>query len=434
MTVAGSDSATWFSEPSRAYHTFANRGELVTDWLKRSTVPRAREARRFLNENLAKVPQDHQLVLYRALHVRWDSAFSELIVARTLQLLGGDIEAESESEAGTRIDFRACFADGEVGVEVVSPVFDPDDGEVMKRRSSMLEIIESLTPPRWRIMVDSLPDLGPSDSKRGFKAAVQRLLDTEPPEPAAGLKRVETQLAEGKLRLGILPKRTSGVEGRVIMSEPAIAAWNASEEKIRKAIKKKRPQGRNVEIPSILAVYANGISTTFEDFDHALYGREASVLGTETPTGVLDVSGSEFHADGVFNKGDPTWAAVLAFVNVYLGGGVDPVLYLHPRFPGDLPETLTSIERRNFDPVAGSVNMVPSRRPGFMKGLNFVSIRSQSSTGLWSPPAARKAPRRRGHGRQEARERRDRGPNHLPLRSATRIRVRRALLPRGPVW
>jgi hypothetical protein len=160
------------------------------------------------------------------------------------------------------------------------------------------------------------------------------------------------------------------------MSEPAVAAWNTSEEKIRKAIKKKRPQGRNVEIPSILAVYANGISTTFEDFDHALYGREVGVLSTETPTETLDVSGSEFHADGVFNKGegDPTWAAVLAFVNVYLGGGSHPVLYLHPRFKGDLPETLTSIESRSFDPVAGSVNMVPSRRPGFMKGLNFVSV------------------------------------------------------------
>jgi hypothetical protein len=374
MMVAGSGSAASFPEPSRADDTYANREELVTDWLKRSTVPRAREVRRFLNENLAKIPQDHQLVLYRALHGRWQSAFSELIVARTLQLLGGDIEAEPESEAGTRIDFRVRFADGEVGVEVVSPVFDPDAGEVMKRRSPLLEVIESLAPPGWRIMVDSLPDVGPSDSKRGFKAALERLLDTEPPEPAAGLKRVETRLPEGKLRLGILPQRARGVEERVIMSEPAVAAWNTSEEKIRKAIKKKRPQGRNVEIPSILAIYANGISTTFEDFDHALYGREASTMGTETATGALDVSGSEFHADGVFRKGegDPTWAAVLAFVNVYLGGGSDPVLYLHPRFQGDLPETLTSIERRSFDPVAGSVNIVPTRRPGFMKGLSFV--------------------------------------------------------------
>jgi hypothetical protein len=192
-----------------------------------------------LNQNLAKIPQDHQLVLCRSLHERWHSAFSELIVVRTLQMLGGDIETEPESEAGTRIDFRACFAEGEVGVEVVSPLFDPDAGEVMKRRSSLLEIIESLAPTGWRIMVDSLPDLGPSDSKRGFKGAVERLLDTEPPEPAAGFKRVETQLPEGKVRLGILPKRSSGVEGRVIMSEPVVAAWNTSEEKIRKVIKKK---------------------------------------------------------------------------------------------------------------------------------------------------------------------------------------------------
>jgi hypothetical protein len=92
MTVAGRDSAAWFPEPSRADDTYANRGELLTDWLKRSTAPRAREIRRFLNENLAKVPQDHQLVLYRALHERWHSAFSELIVARTLQLLGGAVE------------------------------------------------------------------------------------------------------------------------------------------------------------------------------------------------------------------------------------------------------------------------------------------------------------------------------------------------------
>ena len=94
MTVAGSGSAAWFPEPSRADDSYANRGELVTEWLKRSTLPRAREVRRFLNENLAKVPQDHQLVLYRATHERWDSAFSELIVASILQLLGGDIEAK----------------------------------------------------------------------------------------------------------------------------------------------------------------------------------------------------------------------------------------------------------------------------------------------------------------------------------------------------
>jgi CheY-like chemotaxis protein len=98
---------------------------------------------------------------------------------------------------------------------------------------------------------------------------------------------------------------------------------------------------------------------------------DAALIDVTMPDGEgLELVG-EIHDGGVFNKGegDPTSAAVLAFVSVYLGGGVDPVLYLHPRFRGDLPETLTSIERRSFDPVAGSVNMVPSGRPGFMKGL-----------------------------------------------------------------
>jgi hypothetical protein len=72
------------------------------------------------------------------------------------------------------LDFRACFAEGEVGVEVVSPLFDPDASEVMKRRSSLLEIIESLAPTGWRIMVDSLPDLARatrSEASRGRSSA-----------------------------------------------------------------------------------------------------------------------------------------------------------------------------------------------------------------------------------------------------------------------
>jgi len=89
---------------------------------------------------------------------------------------------------------------------------------------------------------------------------------------------------------------------------------------------------------------------------------DAALIDVTMPDGDgLELVG-EIHDSGVFNRGegDPTWAAVLAFVSVYLGGGVDPVLYLHPRFRGDLPETLTSIERRSFDPVAGSVNIVSS--------------------------------------------------------------------------
>ena len=154
MTVAGSGSAAWLPEPSRADDTYANRGELVTDWLKRSTVPRARKVRRFLNENIAKVPQNHQLVLYLALHERWHSAFSELIVARTLELLGaypsyGMLAEEGGEVAGEEdarwvvdpLDGTTNYAHGlplfsvsialeKAGEVIVSVVYDPKGEEM----------------------------------------------------------------------------------------------------------------------------------------------------------------------------------------------------------------------------------------------------------------------------------------------------------------
>lgn len=49
--------------------------------------------------------------------------------------------------------------------------------------------------------------------------------------------------------------------------------------------------------------------------------------------------------------------------------------------------------------------------------------RGGHARGVREAQAARRAPGGRGHGRQEARGRSDRGPNHLPLRSATHVRL-----------
>jgi|SRR5918994_5434960 hypothetical protein len=83
-----------------------------------------------------------------------------------------------------------------------------------------------------------------------------------------------------------------------------------------------------------------------------------------------------FETDGEFNKGSgaPTWAAVLAFVNVDFPGGPEPVLYTHPRFRGDLPESLSSIERKTYDPRTGAIVLQPSQRAGFFKQIGFVSV------------------------------------------------------------
>ncbi len=87
MSPALSTHSGWLPEPSIVDDSSARRGEHTLDWLARSTLPRAKACRRFLNENLAAIPQEHQPRLFHDLRVRWKSAFFELMVLRTLQLL-----------------------------------------------------------------------------------------------------------------------------------------------------------------------------------------------------------------------------------------------------------------------------------------------------------------------------------------------------------
>ena len=68
-------------------------------------------------------------------------------MARTLQVLGADIEVEPDSEAGTRIDFLARFPDRTISVEAVAPVINAAAGEEAKRRNPLLDVIDSLAPP-----------------------------------------------------------------------------------------------------------------------------------------------------------------------------------------------------------------------------------------------------------------------------------------------
>ena len=85
---------------------------------------------------------------------------------------------------GTKIDFIARFLDGTVGIEATSPLFGKQAGATTKNYVPLTEVIEELVPRGWAVSVISLPDLGPSDSKRGFKAAVKDMLNIPP--PAAG--------------------------------------------------------------------------------------------------------------------------------------------------------------------------------------------------------------------------------------------------------
>lgn len=359
----------WFQEPLSADDSSASRGEHTTAWLKRSTHPRAKAVRRFLNDNLVAMPLDHQAVLYTMLHERWHSAFFELIVGRTLQALGATVEIEPGGASDTRVDFEARFPDAAVAVEAVSPVFGSEMGETAKRRNPLLDIVEAESPPDVWVMVSSLPDLGPQDSKKQFRRTIRRML--------AGVGKVESspvdvteELPEGTIRLTLMKKTAGATPGRSIGTEPVLTTWDDTEERVRRAVSRKRRQGREAVDPALVAIHATGVSSSYEEFDMALFGR---TVATMDPSGHL--LGTRFETDGVFCKGtgEPTWAALLAFLNVGFLGGPDPILYLHPRFKGRLPEALLNLERRQYDAGAGAITSIEPRLTNVLNELDFVS-------------------------------------------------------------
>ena len=245
----------------------------------------------------------------------------------------------------------ARFPDTIVAVEAVSPLFNTEVGETVRRSNPLLDIVEALAPPGVGVIVSSLPDLGPQDSKKRFRNTVRKLLAGAGNVGSAPVDIVE-ELPEGTVHLKLVKKGARVTSGRSIGTEPVLTAWDDSESRIRRAVARKRRQGREASRPTLVAVHATGISSSYEEFDLALFGRKVTTVG---PNGRL--LGTRFEADGAFCKGSgkPTWAAALAFLNVGFLGGPDPVLYLHPRFRRELPGALLALERRRYDAEAEAI-------------------------------------------------------------------------------
>jgi hypothetical protein len=94
---------------------------------------------------------------------------------------------------------------------------------------------------------------------------------------------------------------------------------------------------------------ASGISSDLEDFDRALFGStfERIDIGRQ----ILETG---FIANGEFTRqirkeAAPTYAGVLAFLNVGLQHVADPVLYLHPRSSARLPSAVLNLRQRMYD-------------------------------------------------------------------------------------
>ena len=336
----------WFPEPLLDDPTFARPGENTCAWLGRSTVARAAQLRRFLNEHLAAFPVSARADLAHDLDIRWQTAFFELVLGRMLQTLGAHITVEPANEIGRRLDFVAEFSDGIIGVEAISPVINRSVGEQMVLQKPLIEIVERLLPKGWNAMIVDLPPLAPSDSKRDFTDALLELFGElsalNEPQPIE-LRRV---VGEGEIRLNLIPQKFE----QPIIAGPGAGYCDDSEQRIRHAVTKKRrrKQARLRDHPILLAINGAGLSTDLDEFDRALFGSTVEHFGRGGRS-----ERTSFLTNGEFTRrvGDksPTFAGVLAFIRLGPGGGTDPVLYRHPRYAGAFPMAITALEQRRFD-------------------------------------------------------------------------------------
>lgn len=358
----------WFKEPLDEDSTWARENEDPYQWLKRSTLPRAVECRRFLNHNLSYLPHVVQGMLPHELSHRWDSAFFELIVARTLQVLGADLQIEVPNSGGKRPDFIASFEDTTIVVEAVAPEFDQSMKEQERNHRPLLELLEQAIPPGWTVQVEELPLIGPSDTRKHFKRALAELAKLPQPGPDTEQRKFVKHLRNGVIRLTLYPFRSGS---RAIGIWPGYGLADNTENRIRYAIAEKRKQVRDSAEPVLLAVHASGIASDFEDFDRAIFGYTFAAVDWN---GHVKYTG--FTPSGVFNVGEgvPTYAGVLAYLRIGFPGGSDPILYLHPRFEGTLPAQLKQLKWRVFNSVTNTIDTIPAQRLHILNELKFVQI------------------------------------------------------------
>lgn len=321
-----------------------------------------------LRYNLSELPPSWQPRLCHDLEHRWQTAFFELIVARTLQALGAaELGVELADETGRKPDFLAAFGNGKMVVEATTPEFLTEHNEHSQRVSELKRMIEDAAPEGWSIAILELPDIGFNESKQEFKRALRSLLRLPPPDARSEAIEWEEEISSGLITLKLLPKRISHT---AVVGGPAFAAWSDSVARIRRAIKTKRSQVRNAEHPAILAING-GFGATIGDFRRALFGSWSRVVSAHDNSFV-----DEFAADGVFARrrdGEPTYAGVLAYEEVGFTCPREPVLFLHPRYRSEMPEELQTLETHRLVDWR-QIEVAAARNPDVLRSLRPVDL------------------------------------------------------------
>jgi hypothetical protein len=353
----------FLSEPTTIDNSYSKVGESVVSWLGRSTIKRAQTFRQFLKRNLEEIPSEYQEHFIKALQTRWDSAFLEFILARTIQVLGGKFCIELENSDGKCPDFLVSFGGHQLIIEVVSPSFDSEGDEERKRDERLIEFINEKTPTGWSVGVVQLPNIGYEDPKNEFKRTFLQMCAELPDKPQEEFVYKSKKLKSGLLHLGFFPQEQR--------NSSRMYSIGCAEDRIKYAAKKKRKQVRSESLPVLLAIHGSGYGVKFDDFDRALFGYKTIVENTRN-----NLQEAVIKPDGIFlesGKEDksPTFAGILAFKRVDLIRHPDPVIYHHPRFFGELPEEIMIFEQKRFRDSA--INIQPPKRKNVLVEFGFIS-------------------------------------------------------------
>lgn len=290
-----------------------------------------------------------------------------MIVARTLQVIGADLEVETSPDGVHKPDFRATFPGGSIIVEATAPMLRPDVQEEMGQKGALVSIIERLVPSGWGILVHRLPSLGPTDSKKEFRRVAAKLLAVPPPQDDQRL-RVSGIVGEEVIDMTLIPKEDGA---RTILGGPAHGFWGNSVDSIKKSVRRKRQQVRDSGCPVVLAVKGSEVFSSINDFEQALFGCEREYVDP-----ARRLCRAKFVTDGVLNprgNGRPTYAGVLAYLDVGYYCSHNPVFFLHPRFKGELPNEFRQFEWRTMESGSG-ISVLPSKDGRLLQRLEPVRI------------------------------------------------------------
>jgi hypothetical protein len=331
------------------------------------------------NRNLSVLPESCREGIFQHLRHKQHhkDGFFELVVARTLQELGADIECEPENPIDrSRVDYAATFADGTVFAEAVSPVLDKELGAALKRESPLTQLINDNVPTGWAAHVRVLPNVGPDESKRHIKTFLQREMNLPSPTREDDEVEITGPFEQGSLRVILIPQSCHGLsEDTKVAIRNAIAYFPNDHAVLRGAVKRKYRQLSNLDGTSLVALNMFSTTANRDDLDRALFGTSETQMGQ-----FMNEVRRYRKDDGLFagGIGEPTISGVLAFPEVGFLGCQDPVLWVHPRFEGEFPRALNDLETR-YAPYAPDADpeviVRPANETNLLRNLGFVEKR-----------------------------------------------------------